>query len=708
MVSMEQYQEVVNKLLEMERRMDEFKKDKKDKWPMTSKRSFLNIPKYGGNPDEFEDWRFKFMTFLREEAGWGEVLKRLDAMTEVPTVDNLKAINTELVGKQVSGIDVEGVAMAEMNRQLFQCLCMNLVDKALAPVKNLWDEVELNGFVSWWRLGQDCLAMTSQRLQGLAGKVYSPKRCKKYVDVGAAIDTWEAAVKIFQNHEKKDLSDPTKIYSVRQIVPDDLERDIIRQSNNLTTYQQVKSYIVEQVSVRRDMRSHGPVPMEVDYAKKVMAMLAGEGDHGEEDNVQGRDDEGDGDGVDGGVENQCQPCGDRGGPSILQDLFSFVKGMKGKGNKGGGKGGKGRFEGNCSHCGVYGHRMNQCWKKDKEMDEWRNGKGKGKSSGEGQKGGYGKGGYPAYGGWKGKGKGKAMNLGWWSDQQSPTPTAWTLSLLTNKDWEQPKKPIRRASCVTPAMKGPPGLGQGFEVLNLEDAMHENDDYDKVNEMFCENAGLCDEVYEKNFPKYKEEIRNNNYHNNSNVNKMGNYSKKQVRLANDAGSGQKIRKALRSPLAMFQKAPLAKPLNPFLAPTPDKEGWVKIKGVMDSGASESVAPPTMCPHYEITPSPGSLAGQEYVSASDDRIPNLGEQVLSIVTSDGKDCTVKYQVADVSRPLNAISEICDAGGEHGQHVIFGKNGGMIVNLETGRQTPFAREDGVYTLEFWVKPTGFARQS
>ena len=159
--------------------------------------------------------------------------------------------------------------------------------------------------------------------------------------------------------------------------------------------------------------------------------------------------------------------------------------------------------------------------------------------------------------------------------------------------------------------------------------------------------------------------------------------------------------------MFQKAPLAKPLNPFLAPTPDKDGWVKVKGVMDSGASESVAPPTMCPHYEITPSPGSVAGQEYVSASDDRIPNLGEQVLSIVTADGKEGTVKYQVADVSRPLNSISEICDAGGEGGQHVIFGKHGGMIVNLETGRQTPFAREEGVYTLDFWVTPKGFRRQ-
>ena len=116
---------------------------------------------------------------------------------------------------------------------------------------------------------------------------------------------------------------------------------------------------------------------------------------------------------------------------------------------------------------------------------------------------------------------------------------------------------------------------------------------------------------------------------------------------------------------------------------------------------------MCPHYEITPSPGSIAGQEYISASDDLIPNLVEQVLEVVTQEGNEGRVKYQVADVSRPLNAVSEICDAGGEDGQHVIFGKNGGMIVNLETGRQTPFAREDGVYTLEFWVKPKGFPRQ-
>lgn len=133
--------------------------------------------------------------------------------------------------------------------------------------------------------------------------------------------------------------------------------------------------------------------------------------------------------------------------------------------------------------------------------------------------------------------------------------------------------------------------------------------------------------------------------------------------------------------------------------------MKVKGVMDSGASESVAPPNMCPHYPIVPSPGSLVGQKYMSASEDLIDNLGEQNLDIVTEWGKEGQAKYQIAEVSRPLNAVSEICDGGGEQGQHVVFGKYGGVIVNPETGAQTPFSREDGVYTLEFWVKPkSGF----
>ena len=127
----------------------------------------------------------------------------------------------------------------------------------------------------------------------------------------------------------------------------------------------------------------------------------------------------------------------------------------------------------------------------------------------------------------------------------------------------------------------------------------------------------------------------------------------------------------------------------------------MKAVMDSGASESVSHPSLCPDYDVVPSEGSKVGQKYVSASGDEIENLGEQLIEIVTDDGISGQMKYQSADVTRPLNSISEMCDAGGEDGQYVIFSKWGGVVLNLETGRRIPFQREEGIYTLNVWVKP-------
>ena len=143
-------------------------------------------------------------------------------------------------------------------------------------------------------------------------------------------------------------------------------------------------------------------------------------------------------------------------------------------------------------------------------------------------------------------------------------------------------------------------------------------------------------------------------------------------------------------------------------TPES-GWEKIKGVMDSGASESVAHPSVCPAYEVSESVGSKAGQNYTSASGDIIPNLGQKVLDVVSDDGRETKVRYQAADVSRTLNSVSEICDAGDPvNGQYVIFSKWGGYVYNPSSGRQTPFEREQGIYTMEMWVKPkSGFTRQ-
>ena len=139
---------------------------------------------------------------------------------------------------------------------------------------------------------------------------------------------------------------------------------------------------------------------------------------------------------------------------------------------------------------------------------------------------------------------------------------------------------------------------------------------------------------------------------------------------------------------------------------EEDGWVRVRSVMDIGAGVSVAPPGMCPAYPIEESAGSRRGQEFISASEDTMPNLGEQRLNVVLDNSKETSVKYQIADVSRALNSVAEICDAGHpDYGNKVIFGREGGAIVNLATGKTTRFGRENNIYCLDYWVKP--FTRQ-
>ena len=141
-------------------------------------------------------------------------------------------------------------------------------------------------------------------------------------------------------------------------------------------------------------------------------------------------------------------------------------------------------------------------------------------------------------------------------------------------------------------------------------------------------------------------------------------------------------------------------------------WVKIKTVMDSGAAESVAPPTMAPRVSISESPGSKNGQHYVSASAGRLPNMGQQQLRVQTNEGRDAKVVYQIAEVSRPLTAVSATCDQGN----WVVYTPYGGFIMNCQTGGRTHFERSGGIYELDLWIrnedmqnegKSSGFTRQ-
>ena len=331
----------------------------------------------------------------------------------------------------------------------------------------------------------------------------------------------------------------------------------------------------------------------------------------------------------------------------------------------GGKGG-GKFWGNCHHCGKPGHRISECRLKDEQMAKMRKGEGQGgkgdrKGTGGSQGGwnakgqGYGGGWSQTKGGWsqgswpgyqpKGKGKGGQVGKGmYWFDSPPGLPTdGWQAAgggngRLFTLDSRMPKTEVKNQ----------------FAALGTED---EEDDECEIPMACVEcNAG-CEENRSEGFvaPLIAEEMPTALHH----INEKN-----------------------------------------WMAVDPHT-GWRRVRSVVDSGASESCAPPDIAPEVETKESEGSRRGQTYSGAVAGAkvIKNLGEKELGMFTDEGMPTAGTWQILDVQRPLSSVRQIC----RQGNRVIFGMYGGVIQSMETGTEVPFGVEDNIYTLDLWMPPEG-----
>ena len=88
----------------------------------------------------------------------------------------------------------------------------------------------------------------------------------------------------------------------------------------------------------------------------------------------------------------------------------------------------------------------------------------------------------------------------------------------------------------------------------------------------------------------------------------------------------------------------------------------------------------------------------MSASGEKLPNLGQKTLDAVTEEGRGAKATFQVADVARALCSISRVCGQGNR----AIFESGGGWIESTD-GRHTTFKRENNVYVLDLHVHDSG-----
>ena len=117
-----------------------------------------------------------------------------------------------------------------------------------------------------------------------------------------------------------------------------------------------------------------------------------------------------------------------------------------------------------------------------------------------------------------------------------------------------------------------------------------------------------------------------------------------------------------------------------------------KITIDSGAAVCVAPPSWCPQFKTKQSEGSKTGVHYVTASGNRIRNEGEKQIKIKTKTGDVRQMTFQIAKVTKPLCAVSKIC----EKGHIVVFDESGSYIKHKKTGAVIPLKKERGVYVMD------------
>ena len=132
-------------------------------------------------------------------------------------------------------------------------------------------------------------------------------------------------------------------------------------------------------------------------------------------------------------------------------------------------------------------------------------------------------------------------------------------------------------------------------------------------------------------------------------------------------------------------------------------WECLRITVDSGASDTVVPPSFARNCPLLHSP--KVGIEYEVANGESVFNLGEKRCTMRTS--KDATtnflMSFQVVEVHKPLLAVSKLIEAGHQ----VLFNKENPHIL-LSTGEKMPMMLVGGTYEVELWIRNPSFIGQS
>ena len=129
---------------------------------------------------------------------------------------------------------------------------------------------------------------------------------------------------------------------------------------------------------------------------------------------------------------------------------------------------------------------------------------------------------------------------------------------------------------------------------------------------------------------------------------------------------------------------------------DEPTYKMVWALVDSGSAAHVANVAkQFPGAQITESLAQKQGVQYVGATGDTTPNMGEAVITFQTADGQMKQAVFQNAAVGMPILSVTNLTNEGND----VLFSKHGGYILHLDSGKKTPFVKRLGVYFVQLKV---------
>ena len=129
---------------------------------------------------------------------------------------------------------------------------------------------------------------------------------------------------------------------------------------------------------------------------------------------------------------------------------------------------------------------------------------------------------------------------------------------------------------------------------------------------------------------------------------------------------------------------------------EKVKYRKVYAILDSGAAENVMPGGILEDYPEVKGEAFKNQVVYTTADGGEIPNLGEKSINFFTREQIPCKIDFQLADVRRPLLAVSALTAKG-----HTVELSESGGKIKLASGKEIGVQRRNGVFMLEMWVPP-------